>query len=123
MTTPEERTRSLRWAWDLLGALQTRSEVPSVVRDRAREIARSFPSSVVVRAWVTADVSSLPEDAAYAIEAAAVLFADLQARGDMAEDLRHELLYVRRHLPLPGRAVDAARHDFMFGVDAWLGLE
>lgn len=54
---------------------------------------------------------------------AAVLFADLQAHGDMSEDLRHELLYVRRHFPLPEWAVAAARRGFTFGVGAWLGSE
>jgi len=123
MTMPAERTRALRWGWELLSKLQERAGVPDELRARAAAIARAYPTPVVVKSWIEDDLPKLPEEPAKCVEAAGSLFADLQGMPSLDDELRRETLYVRRHYPQPGEAVAAARREFFFGIHSWLALE
>lgn len=49
MTTPEERTRALRFASELLQELEQRQDVPADLRMRARGVLRHFPEEWQLR--------------------------------------------------------------------------
>lgn len=52
MTTPEERTRALRLAGELLQDLQKRLEVPADIRVRALGVLRHYPEEWQLRMMV-----------------------------------------------------------------------
>ena len=45
MTLPAERTRALRWAWELLCEVQRSPLVPEELRRQARTILRHYPDA------------------------------------------------------------------------------
>ncbi len=70
MTTPDERTRSLRWAHELLGALSSNGELAAELRERASAASSAFPSPQAIQSLIDSNAERLPIDMAMAIEAA-----------------------------------------------------
>jgi len=123
MTMPGERTRSLRWAHELLGALSMEGELPTEIRDRACAISSAFPSPQTIQSLIASNAERLPTDLAIAIEAARALLVDLQASGYAPAPMQQDILYTLRHFPPAGAAKGFARGRFAFGIESWLGRD
>jgi len=123
MTMPAERTRSLRWAHELLSALVAADDLSDEIRDRARLLCSSFPGPEAVQSLIASNADRLPVEIAQAIEQARVLFVDVQLSGCGSEAIRNNLLYTLRHFPTPGSAASIARDRFAFGIESWLARD
>lgn len=121
MTTPDERTRSLRWAHELLGALSSDGELAAELRERASAASSAFPSPQAIQSLIASNAERLPIDMAMAIEAARVLLADIEAGGFASAPMRREILYTLRHFPLARAAERVSRVGFAFGIESWVG--
>lgn len=122
MTMPVERTRALRWGWEVLSTMHERPGIPEDLRARAAAIAVTYPTPAAVLRWIQDDIPRLPNEAALCIDAAGSLFTDLRNMTDLGDDLRHELLVVLRHYPLPVEVRGAAK-SFFLGIGSWLATE
>jgi hypothetical protein len=122
MTTAEERTRSLRWAHELLSEIDSDPMVAEDLRGRARALVETFPSPEAIQELVESQADRLPERMATAIESARTLFVDIQLSATGASSTRNSLLYTLRHFPLKG-AADHAKRRFAGGVDDWLARD
>jgi hypothetical protein len=122
MTMPVERTRALRWGWELLSTMQERPGIPEDLRARAAAIERAYPTPAAVLRWIQDDIPRLPNETALCIDAAGSLFTDLRNMTDLGDDLRRELLVVLRHYPSPVE-VRAAAQSFFLGIGSWLATE
>lgn len=50
MTTPDERTRALRWAWEFLFEIQSKPDAEPELRRQANAILRHYPTPDQIRA-------------------------------------------------------------------------
>jgi len=119
MTMPDERMRSLRWAWELLSTIQQDSSIPSSLKDRARHLAASFPTPETLTGLVEADARELPSGFAVAIDDARTLFEDVRSGGNGSEETKRDILYTLRHFPLAGTTRAATFID----LREWLAAE
>ncbi len=99
MTMPDERTRSLRWAYELLTEIDLDQEVHDDLRIRARSVAIGFPAPEALQALITSKSECLPASFAEAIESARDLFMDIQCRSTGSNVTRNSVLYTLRHYP------------------------
>ena len=99
MTMPCERTRSLRWGWELLCAIASDAEVDESTRAEAVLVAADYPRPALVLLWIAEDASGLPPVAAQSVCAAAELFNKLQAGGQGTQETRTHLRFTQRHFP------------------------
>jgi len=122
MTMPAERTRALRWGWELLSSMQERPGIPEDLRARAATIQQTYPAPGVVLRWIQDDIPRLPKEAAQGIDAAGSLFTDLRNVTELGDELHRDLLFLLRHYPSPG-GVRAAAQSFFLGIGSWLATE
>ena len=120
MTTPDERTKSFRWAHELLCELVDSSDVDDQVRANACAIAYEFPTPEALAALVASGAERLPVRTASAIEAALAFFAEIRGSVTLPAPIRSGLIYALRHFPSAGWATGAARNGFAGGIDSWL---
>jgi hypothetical protein len=120
MTTPEERTKSLRWAWELLAEIDADPDTGDDLRARARAVATEFPDPGVLQSLIASNAERLPTPYADAIEAARNLFLDIQLGTTGSPATRKGVLYTLRHYPPAGSATGLARGRFAFGIEDWL---
>ena len=124
MTMPHERTRALRWGWDLLQSLASEdSELTPELRVKASELLAHHPSAKDLREWgrdgssgigiEAEDVtrSDWPEDLTRekptsqqyvtAVSETFIFVRGLQWQSTipLSEERRNEILYVLRHYP------------------------
>jgi len=123
MTTPDERTRSLRWAHELLGAISSDGELAAEIRERAIAASSAFPSPQTIQSLIASNAERLPIDMAIAIEAARALLVDIEASGFASAPMRRDILYTLRHFPLARAAERVSRARFAFGIESWVGRD
>ena len=121
MSTPEERTRALRWGWELLRDMQRDETVPVESVDRARALALRYPAPAMLQELLASGARRLPQDLGAAIDDARTLFEELQVRGSGTADTRRFLLYTLRHFPLYHAL--ARVDDCLGGLQVWLQPE
>lgn len=110
MTTPDERLRSLRYAEDLLSRIAGGTHVPAAVRQRARDLAMSFPGQRELLAGIKTPGARLTPIGAQAIFDAGVFFARLGRPDIDDEETRMLLGTVMRHYPTTRDGWRDARH-------------
>ena len=120
MTMPDERTKSLRWGYEVLGELNADLEVPDDLRARAQAVCAGYPTPRTIQALIASNARRLPADMAEAIEAARTLFVDIQLSGMGSAATRKSLLYTLRHFPPVGSARHAAEVGFPGGIELWV---
>ncbi len=123
MTMPHERTRSLRWGWELLSTLRGSSTIDGALVMRAIDVASRYPSPETVATWISQNPDRLPRSSAVAIEDARHLFLDVRGCSEAGEELQRDALFALRHYPLPGAANHAAKFGVIGGLSAWLQPE
>lgn len=123
MTMPAERMRSLRWGHELLSAIQADVTLSESVRVRAAELLDHYPSARSLHDLLTVGARALPAAWADSIEAARLLFEELQFSGGGTTETRRHLLYTRRHFPLRGSAHAVARPGPCGNLAEWIAPE
>ena len=68
MTMPNERTRALRWGYEVLQQICEDHSVTGDQRSEAAELLLAYPPPAEVALWIQEDVASIPLPAAIAIE-------------------------------------------------------
>jgi hypothetical protein len=122
MTMPIERTRSLRWGFELLTTLADDNEVPIDLRERAQLLMTTYPSPEQVTQLISSNSAALPTGVGVAIEQARELFTDVQLTCRGAATTRRDLQFTLRHFPLPGHA-ESRERGFPGGIEFWIDLE
>ena len=114
MTMPHERTRSLRWGWELVAAIADDPEVDESIKQEAALIQATYPSPDLIARLIDADASGLPPPAAQSISAAADLFIRLRLNLQGTAETRHHLVCTLRHFPQPTelRLMGSQSHHF-----------
>lgn len=120
MTMPDERMKSLRWAYELLAEIDLDQTIRGDLRGRARAIASRFPTPEELQALITSNSTSLPGSFAEAIESARDLFTDIQGSSTGSSTTRKSVLYTLRHYPLRGHAASRTRGWGQFGIEDWI---
>ena len=117
---PNERTRALRWGYEVL---QEISEDPSVTgdqRSKATEILLDYPPPADVSRWIQEDVSSIPGPAVLAIERLSELLQTMDRQATISAALRHSISFTHRHHPQPGEASQWAVAQHGQSIRTWL---
>lgn len=122
MTMPPERTRALRWAYELLLEVSCGNLWSTTDRDRACAVLKDFPPPAAVLEWLRAD-ASLPASAAIAIDAAGGLLQDLRLAVRCPPHFKEQLYRVLRHYPPFGEAPCWARGASENELHEWLQPE
>jgi len=119
MTMPHERTRSLRWGYQLLGEMILDTTIDASTRAVAQRLLETYPNPEMVLTLINADAPKLPEEAAAALVAAGELWRRLRRSDQGTEETRHNLLFTERHFPDASTASMLSRenHD---GLRIWL---
>lgn len=104
MTMPNERTRSLRWASDVLEEIRVDETVDIDERTKAAELQRRYPTPDTLSEWIRSDVSCIPAEAALAIEEAGELMRSIWRSPSCSATLRRSLMFTLRHFPDTGSA-------------------
>ena len=99
MTMPHERTRSLRWGWELLGAIADDPEIEESIKQLAALIKGAYPPPELIGHLIAAESAGLPPAAAQSIAKAAGLFTMLRLKLQGTEQIRHHLRFTLRHFP------------------------
>lgn len=99
MTMPNERTRSLRWGYELLCEMLLDDSIDASIRTVAERLLETYPSPGLVLKLIRADARSLPKDAAEALFGAGLLWQQLRRSRQGTEETQHSLLYTERHFP------------------------
>ncbi len=123
MTTPTERMRSLRWAWEFLDEIQRDLSVEATHRADAARLAAHFPEP---GAWLTAlqgDDTEFPSSAALLLDRARTLFRDVQRQGSGTEQTRRTVLFILRHFPEPGSMWFEAQPNRIQLLREWIAAE
>lgn len=123
MSMAEERTRSLRWAHELLEEIIADESLDGSSRASATDALRRFPSPAVVSGWIEADVSCIPADAADAIEQTGRLLRTIHLSESCSDSLRLNVTYALRHFPQPEDAGRWTRGIESRSVKDWLSPE
>ncbi len=125
MSTPDERMRSLRWAWELLDVIQTGALLPRQVVERAAAVASRFPSPAQLVTLLAEVTPTLPPDLGTTIDEGRALFEEIQFGGFGSEATRRSVLYTLRHYPLSGAFhwADSACAGQPLGLSTWLKPE
>ena len=120
MTMPHERTRSLRWAFEVLQETRDDALVNDGDRARAAELLVSFPTPETVLEWIQSDASCIPVDAALAIEETGVLLSSIYRSETCPAKLGHSVMFTLRHFPQPGSAERWTKSSAGWTITTWL---
>lgn len=120
MTMAHERTRSLRWAFEVLKEFSDDALVSEIERDRAATLLINYPKPATVLAWIEADASCMPIDAAIAIEGAGDLLRHISRSEACSAELRRSVSFALRHFPDPGSAEHWSKSSAGWTITAWL---
>lgn len=120
MTMPNERTKALRWAHEVLGEICGDESIDRQCRGSAAQLLRTFPPPETVLAWIEEDVACIPEDAANAIERAGVFLRSIRTSESGGEQLRRSITYALRHFPQPDEAGRWSRSFPACTIRDWL---
>ena len=94
--------RALRWGWELLGTLQHDELVPPALAQRAEEIAHRYPTPEALIALLKSDNPSLPDGLGETLDAARLLFQEVQFGAGGEPQTRRDAMFTLRHFPLTG---------------------
>jgi hypothetical protein len=120
MTMPHERTRSLRWAFEVLQEVRGDAMANDGDRARAAELLVSFPTPTTVLEWIQSDAPCLPVDAALAIEGAGDLLRSIYRSETCPPKLRHNVMFALRHFPERASAQRWTRGSAALPIRTWL---
>lgn len=120
MTMPSERTRTLRWGFEVLQEISDAAMVTDREKARAAELLDTYPTPLAVSSWIDEDVPCLPVEAAVAIEATGDLLRDILRSEAFPADLRRSVMFTLRHFPEPGDAERWSRPCRDETIRAWL---
>lgn len=120
MTMAHERTRSLRWAAEVLKEISDDALVAEVERGRAAQLLVNYPTPSTVLGWIESDVSCIPIDEAFAIEGAGDLLRHMSRSEACSAALRHSVNFALRHFPDPGSAERWAKCSAGWTITTWL---
>lgn len=99
MTMPDERTRALRWGFELLAHLEDDSDLTEPLRARALATLPDYPSPQRLEQLISSDAQGLPRSWANAMSKARGLFDEIWFGQHGSTETRHHLLYTLRHHP------------------------
>lgn len=119
MTMPDERTRSIRWGFELLGDMLLETSIDASIRAIAQRLLETYPNPELVLTLINADAPKLPEEAAEALVAAGELWQRLRRSNQGTEETRHSLLFTERHFPNASTSSMLGRKNFD-GLRIWL---
>ena len=120
MTMAHERTRSLRWAFEVLKEVSDDALVSEIERDRASQLLVNYPSPTTVLAWIESDASCIPIDASIAIEDAGDLLRHISRSEACSAELRRSVNFTLRHFPDSGSAESWAKSSEGWTIKTWL---
>ena len=120
MTMPHERCRALRWGHEVLQEICDDASIADKERGTAAELLRIYPSPAMVLAWIVADVTCIPADAAAAIEAAGALLRAIRISEFCGGQLRRSLNFALRHFPEPESTRRWTHSLSAFTIRDWL---
>ena len=120
MTMPHERTRSLRWAFEVLQQVRADALANDGDRARAAELLVSFPTPATVLEWIQSNTSCLPVDAALAIEGAGDLLRSIHRSETCPAKLRHDVMSALRHFPECASAQRWTKASAGLSIRTWL---
>lgn len=123
MTLPYERLRSLGWGSELLRSVAADVRVQGPERELAAELLGSYPAFESLVSLIGRNDEALPTDWAEAIEAAGALFRRLQFSEQGSEATRRDLVFTRRHFPLPGEARNMADGGHLLRLISWIAAD
>jgi hypothetical protein len=99
MTMPNERTRSLRWGYEVLEEIRADDLVGTNDRTKAAELLCNYPTPAMLSEWIRSDVSFIPAKAALAIEETGELMRIIWRSPACSAALRRSLTFTLRHFP------------------------
>lgn len=120
MTMAHERTRSLRWAFEVLKEVSDAAWVSEIERDRAATLLINYPTPATVLAWIESDAYCIPIDAAIAIESTGDLLRRISRSEACSAQLRHGVSFALRHFPDPGSAECWVKSSAGWTIKTWL---
>ena len=122
MTMPHERTRSLRWGFELLHEMLLDESIDIAIRDAAQRLLLTYPRPDQISQLIEANASALPREASYALVNAGALWVRLRRSGQGTAVTRRSLLFCERHFPEPW-VVGMLGKASIDGVRSWLLTE
>lgn len=120
MTMCHERTRALRWGFEILQEICDGAVVKGSERAKAAELLLNYPTPATVAGWIQSDASCIPASAARAIEATGELLRFIRCSGTVPTEMRHSALFALRHFPEPGSAERWTRSSPNWSIRTWL---
>lgn len=123
MTMPFERTRSLRWAHEVLSEICADASLGEKDKAKAEDLLRTYPSPSAVSQWIREDVTCIPAVAVAAIEETGTLMRSILMGEVCTEPLRRSLTFTLRHFPEPGTAGRWAKSSAAWTITTWLRPE
>ena len=99
MTIAVERTRSLHLGRGSLLDICRDDTVDVSHQSRAQLILGRYPEDSEIQRWAEGDLEVIPEAAAQALASTAKLFREVWHSNTGGAQMRHRLLYTRRHFP------------------------
>jgi hypothetical protein len=122
MTMPNERTRALRFGYEVLQEICGDGLASENERSRAAELLTTYPSPAAVLSWIEADAREIPIASALAIEGAGDLFRPMLRSTRCPPELRRGISFALRHFPEPGEAASWSRSPGRTGwtIRVWL---
>lgn len=122
MTMPDERMRSLRWAWEVLKSIESNSlREPSWV-DRATRLAQTFPSPEHLECMLSGSTSA-PATFQVTLNETRSLFEEILAAVGGSSELRNDVRSTLRHFPSEGATRALANAATVGGLSEWLEVE
>jgi len=119
MTMPHERTRSVRWGYELLEEMLLDETIDEAIRATARSLVATYPSPDEILNLVEANAQALPQHVSEALVKAGELWVLLRRSHQGTEATKHSLMYVERHYPEPWIAQALGKAP-LHGVRSWL---
>lgn len=120
MTMPNERTRALRWGYEVLQQICEDHSVTGDQRSEAAELLLAYPPPAEVALWIQEDVASIPLPAAIAIERMSELLQIMNHQSTISPELRRRIRFTHRHHPQPGDAERWAVAHHGLPIRIWL---
>ena len=99
MTIAVERTRSLQLGRGSLLDISSDDTVDVSHQSRAQLILGRYPEDSEIQRWAEGHLEVIPEAAAQALANTATLFREVWHSKTGVAQMRHRLLYTRRHFP------------------------
>lgn len=120
MTMPNERTRALRWGYEVLQQICEDHSVSGDQRSEAAELLRVYPPPIQVTRWIQEDVACIPLLEAIAIERMSELLQIMNHQSTISPELRRSIALTHRHHPQPGDAEGWAVAHYGLSIRNWL---